>query len=83
LRYSLDQFFSVALYPLRFTIRFFWVHKFILASLVRIRTLLIVILQDCTIICEDRLTALSPRLLISNSNNGIQGKNYAETQTWS
>jgi hypothetical protein len=36
------------------------VHKFILASLVRIRTLLTEILQDRTIISQYRLIALSP-----------------------
>ena len=43
-----------------FTFRFFLVHKFIIASLVRISTLLAEFLQDRTIILQYRLIALSP-----------------------
>lgn len=48
----LNQFFSVALRPLLFTFRFFWVHRFILASLISICMPHAEYLQNHTMICE-------------------------------
>ena len=57
-RHPLDQFLSVALYPLRLALRYSMVHKFILASSFPISTPHAEFLQDRTIIREYRLTAL-------------------------
>jgi hypothetical protein len=60
LRNSLDDLFSVALDPLGLPFCFLVIHKFILASLISIRTAHAGFLQDYTIIGEYHLTAFSP-----------------------
>jgi hypothetical protein len=57
-RHSLDQFFSVALHPLRLAFRFSMVHKFILDALFPISAPRAEFLQDCAIIREYRLNTI-------------------------